>query len=57
MPPRPWHVFRLPADLQVVAVAAVLASHPDAIASAVPAAAVEGCNRTVLLWQWMGSVT
>jgi hypothetical protein len=39
------------------AVAMVLASHPDAIASVVPAAAVEGCNRTLLLWEWMGTVT
>jgi hypothetical protein len=38
------------------AVATVLASHPDAITSVVPAAAVEGCNRTLLLWQWMGTV-
>jgi hypothetical protein len=37
------------------AVAAVLASHPDAVTTAVPAAAVEGCNRTVLLWEWMES--
>ena len=39
------------------AVAAVLASHPDAVTTAVPAAAVEGCNRTLLLWEWMGTVT
>ncbi len=37
------------------AVAAVLASHPGAIASVVPADVVEGCNRTVLLWKWMGT--
>jgi hypothetical protein len=37
------------------AVAAVLADHPDAITTVVPAAAVEGCNRTVLLWEWMES--
>ena len=37
--------------------AMVLASHPGAITSVVPAAAVEGCNRTVLLWEWMGTVT
>ncbi len=39
------------------AVAMVMANHPGAIASVVPAAAVGGCNRTVLLWEWMGSVT
>jgi hypothetical protein len=39
------------------AVAAVLADNPDAITTVVPAAAVEGCNRTLLLWEWMGSVT
>ncbi len=39
------------------AVAAVLANHPGAITTAVPAAAVDGCNRTVLLWEWMGTVT
>ncbi len=38
------------------AVAMVLADHPGAIASAVPAAAVEGCNRSLLLWEWMGTV-
>ncbi len=37
------------------AVAMVLASHPDAITTAVPAAAVGGCNRTLLLWEWMES--
>lgn len=39
------------------AVAMVLADHPGAITTAVPAAAVDGCNRTLLLWQWMGTVT
>jgi hypothetical protein len=38
-------------------VATVLADHPDAITTAVPAAAVEGCNRTALLWEWMATVT
>jgi hypothetical protein len=37
------------------AVAMVLADHPDAITSVVPAAAVDGSNRTLLLWEWMGS--
>jgi hypothetical protein len=37
------------------AVAMVLAAHPGAITSVVPAAAVDGCNRTLLLWQWMES--
>jgi hypothetical protein len=37
------------------AVAAVLASHPGAVTSVVPAAAVEGCNRSLLLWEWMES--
>ncbi len=37
--------------------AMVLANHPGAITTAVPAAAVDGCNRTLLLWRWMGSVT
>jgi hypothetical protein len=37
------------------AVAAVLADHPGAITTVVPAAAVEGCNRTLLLWEWMES--
>ena len=36
------------------AVAQVLAEHPSARATAVPAEAVEGCNRTRLLWEWMG---
>ncbi len=36
--------------------AMVLASHPGAITTVVPAAAVDGCNRTLLLWQWMGTV-
>jgi hypothetical protein len=39
------------------AVAMVLANHPGAIATAVPASAVDGCNRTLLLWEWMGTVT
>jgi hypothetical protein len=37
--------------------AMVLAAHPDAITSVVPAAAVDGCNRTLLLWEWMATVT
>jgi hypothetical protein len=37
------------------AMAMVLASHPDAITSVVPASAAEGCNRTLLLWRWMES--
>jgi hypothetical protein len=37
--------------------AMVLASHPGAITSVVPAAAVDGCNRTLLLWEWMETVT
>ena len=39
------------------AVAMVLAAHPGAITNVVPAAAVDGCNRTLLLWEWMGTVT
>ena len=37
------------------AVAMVLADHPDAITAVVPAAAMEGCNRTLLLWRWMAT--
>jgi hypothetical protein len=37
------------------AVAMVLASHPDAITSVVPAAAMAECNRSLLLWEWMES--
>jgi hypothetical protein len=37
------------------AVAAVLAAHPDAMTSAVPAAAVANCNRSLLLWEWMAT--
>jgi hypothetical protein len=37
------------------AVAAVLADHPGAITSVVPAAAVAGCNRSLLLWEWMAT--
>ena len=36
--------------------AVVQASHPGAITSAVPAEAMEGCNRSRLLWEWMGTV-
>ncbi len=36
------------------AVALVRAKYPDAIARAVPADLVEGCNRTLVLWEWMG---
>ena len=39
------------------AVALVLAEHPSAQATAVAAEALEGCNRTRLLWEWMGMVT
>ncbi len=35
--------------------AMVLAAHPDAITSVVPASDVRGCNRTLLLWEWMES--
>jgi hypothetical protein len=35
--------------------AMVLADHPGAITSAVPASAVADCNRTALLWRWMES--
>jgi hypothetical protein len=38
------------------AVAHVLAEHPSAQATAVDAEALEGCNRTQLLWEWMGAV-
>ena len=33
--------------------ALVQASHPGAITSVVPAEAMEGCNRSRLLWEWM----
>jgi hypothetical protein len=33
----------------------VLTSHPGAITTAVPASAVNCCNRTLLLWEWMGT--
>ncbi len=36
--------------------AMVLADHPDAITTAVPASAMAECNRTLLLWEWMGTV-
>jgi hypothetical protein len=39
------------------AVAQVSAEHPSARATAVEAEALEGCNRTRLLWDWMGMVT
>jgi hypothetical protein len=39
------------------AVAHVLAEHPNAKATAVSADALEGCNRSLLLWEWMGIVT
>ena len=35
--------------------AMVLADHPGAITSAVPASAVADCNRTLLLWRWMAT--
>ena len=35
--------------------AVVQAAHPGAITSAVPAEALEGCNRSRLLWEWMGT--
>jgi hypothetical protein len=38
------------------AVAHVLAEHPNAQATAVDAEALEGCNRTRLLWELMGTV-
>ncbi len=37
------------------AVAAVLADHPGAVTSVMPASAVADCNRTLLLWSWMES--
>ncbi len=36
--------------------AQVCAAHPGAITSVVPAAAMEGCNRTRMLWEWMETV-
>ena len=33
--------------------ALVLAAHPGAITSVVPAAAMEKCNRARMLWEWM----
>ena len=36
--------------------ALVQAAHPGAITSAAPAAAMEGCNRSRLLWEWMQRV-
>ena len=38
------------------AVAQVLTAYPGAITSVVPAEALEGCNRTRLLWEWVGMV-
>ncbi len=38
------------------AVAQVLAEHPSAQATALPAEELEGCNRTQLLWEWIGMV-
>ena len=35
--------------------ALVQASHPGVITSAVPVEALEGCNRSRLLWEWMGA--
>ena len=36
--------------------AQVLAAHPGAITSVVPAAAMEKCNRARMLWEWMETV-
>ena len=36
--------------------AVVQAAHPGAITSVVPAAAMEGCNRSRLVWEWMETV-
>ena len=36
--------------------AVVQAAHPGAITGAVPAEALEGCNRSRLLWEWMETV-
>ncbi len=36
--------------------AVVKAKYPGAVTSVVPAADLEGCNRTKLLWHWMSTV-
>ena len=36
--------------------AQVQASHPGVITSVVPVEALEGCNRSRLLWEWMETV-
>lgn len=36
------------------AVAVVQAKYPGATTSVVPAEEMEGCNRNLLLWEWMG---
>lgn len=38
------------------AITQVLTAYPGAITSVVPAEALEGCNRTRLLWEWVGMV-
>lgn len=38
------------------AVAQVLTDYPGAIASVIPADELDGCNRTRLLWDWVGMV-
>ena len=34
----------------------VLEEHPGAQVSAIPAEMLKGCNRTLLLWEWLGMV-
>ena len=39
------------------AAAKVVADHPGAVTSVVPAEALAGCNRTELLWIWMSTLS
>ena len=45
------------ADTAEQARAKVLMEYPGAETSVVPAGELEGCNRTMLLWEWMGMAT
>ncbi len=44
------------ADDELQAQSRVLSAHPGARTAAVPAEKLEGCNKQLLLWEWLRSI-
>ena len=49
-------LWTITADSAEDAQAQTLATHPGATVSVVPAEELEGCSRSLLLWEWLGAL-